>query len=207
MAAKASKPAGPPNGYASNGHVPTGHAFVVQKHAAGYLHYDFSLEMGGVLKSWEVAQGPSVDPAVKRLAVEVEDHPLSYGRFEGIIGKGQYCGGLVMIWDRGTWHAVGDAQKHFKAGRLKFRLNGNKMKGQWVLLRMKPRPKERHTCWLLIKDKDTEAAPGDPNRLLKQDRSVMTGREMDAIAAAVKTSSPPHSQKRGPQGSPRYKRI
>jgi bifunctional non-homologous end joining protein LigD len=160
----------------------TGHAFVVQKHAASHLHYDFRLEMGGVLKSWAVAKGPSVDPAVKRLAVEVEDHPLAYGRFEGVIPKGQYGGGTVMLWDRGTWHAKGDAHKDYEAGRLKFRLNGHKMKGQWALVRMKQRPTDRSPAWLLIKDRDAEAAPGHPDKLLKQDKSVKTGREMQDIA-------------------------
>lgn len=160
----------------------TGQAFVVQKHAATHLHYDFRLEMDGVLKSWAVAKGPSVDPAVKRLAIETEDHPLAYGRFEGTIPKGQYGGGTVMLWDRGTWYPTGDAHKAYESGRLKFRLNGNKMKGTWALVRMKPRPRERASQWLLIKDKDAEAAPGNPDKLLKQDKSVKTGREMDDIA-------------------------
>jgi bifunctional non-homologous end joining protein LigD len=161
----------------------TGHAFVVQKHAASHMHYDFRLEMDGVLKSWAVAKGPSVDPAVKRLAIETEDHPLAYGRFEGVIPKGQYGGGTVMLWDRGTWHPIGDAHKDYKAGRLKFRLNGTKMKGQWALVRMKPRPGDRNSNWLLIKDKDAEASPGNPDKLLKQDKSVKTGAAMEAIAA------------------------
>ncbi len=161
----------------------TGHAFVVQKHAASHLHYDFRLEMDGVLKSWAVAKGPSVDPAVKRLAVEVEDHPLAYGRFEGTIPKGQYGGGTVMLWDRGTWYSDGDVHDDYKAGRLKFRLNGAKMKGQWALVRMKPRPQDRKPNWLLIKDRDAEAVPGNPDKLLKQDKSVKTGREMEDIAA------------------------
>jgi bifunctional non-homologous end joining protein LigD len=161
----------------------TGHAFVVQKHAASHPHYDFRLEMDGVLKSWAVAKGPSVDPAVKRLAIETEDHPLAYGCFEGVIPKGQYGGGTVMLWDRGTWRAVGDPNRDYKAGRLRFRLNGNKMKGQWALVRMKPRDRERSHNWLLIKDRDTEAAPGNPDKLLKQDKSVKTGREMQDIAA------------------------
>jgi len=173
---------------------PTGHAFVVQKHAATHLHYDFRLEMNGVLKSWAVAKGPSVDPAVKRLAIEVEDHPLAYGRFEGTIPKGQYGGGTVMLWDRGTWHSDrnSDPEKDYKSGRLKFTLNGSKMKGQWALVRMKPRPQDRHPNWLLIKDRDAEAAPGRPDKLLELDKSVKSGREMADIAAgsAVWQSNP-----------------
>src|SRR5688572_17946310 len=117
-----------------------GHSFVVQKHAASHLHYDFRLEMDGVLKSWAVAKGPSLDPGVRRLAIEVEDHPLAYGGFEGTIPKGQYGGGTVMLWDRGTWHPTEDPHKGLRAGRLKFRLKGKKMKGLWALVRMKPRP-------------------------------------------------------------------
>ncbi len=164
----------------------TGHAFVVQKHAASHLHYDFRLEMDGVLKSWAVAKGPSVDPAVKRLAVEVEDHPLAYGRFEGIIPKGQYGGGTVMLWDSGTWYTEGDPHRDYEAGRLKFRLDGAEMKGLWALVRMKPRPKDRHANWLLIKDRDGEAVPGNADKLLHDGKSVKTGREMDDIAAGNK---------------------
>ena len=172
------------------------HSFVVQKHAASHLHYDFRLEIGGVLKSWAVAKGPSIDPAVKRLAIEVEDHPLAYGDFEGTIPKGQYGGGTVMVWDRGTWQPVEDAKEGLRAGRLKFRLDGEKMRGLWALVRMKPRPKDRHANWLLIKDKDKDAAPGDPDKLLKKDKSVKTNRSMDGIAngkSAVWHSKPRES--------------
>jgi len=157
-------------------------SFVVQKHEASHLHYDFRLEMDGVLKSWAVAKGPSVDPAIKRLAIEVEDHPLAYGEFEGTIPKGEYGGGTVMLWDRGTWTPVEDPHKGLKSGRMKFRLNGEKMKGLWALVRMKPRPKDRHTNWLLIKDRDAEAVDGNPDKLLKKDRSVKTERTMAQIA-------------------------
>jgi bifunctional non-homologous end joining protein LigD len=160
-----------------------GSAFVVQKHAASHLHYDFRLEMDGVLKSWAVAKGPSVDPAVKRLAVETEDHPLAYGDFEGTIPKGEYGGGTVMLWDWGTWQPVGDMRAAYKAGRLKFRLNGDKMRGLWALVRMKARARERTTNWLLIKDKDAYAQPGAPDALLAEDCSVKTGRDMSDIAA------------------------
>jgi len=161
-----------------------GNSFVVQKHAASHLHYDFRLEMDGVLKSWAVAKGPSVDPAVKRLAVQVEDHPLAYGGFEGTIPKGQYGGGTVMLWDRGTWEPTeSDPHEAYRSGRLKFRLKGEKMKGLWALVRMKPRPGDRTPNWLLIKDKDDKARPGVPDKLLEEDRSVKTRREMDEIAA------------------------
>lgn len=163
-----------------------GHAFVVQKHAASHLHYDFRLEMDGVLKSWAVAKGPSVDPAVKRLAMQTEDHPLAYGGFEGIIPKGQYGGGTVMLWDRGTWESIGDAHETYRSGRLKFRLNGDKMHGQWALVRMKPKPNERNPAWLLIKDKDEYAAPGEPDALLENDKSVKSGRDMKHIAESTK---------------------
>lgn len=163
-----------------------GHSFVVQKHAASHLHYDFRLEMDGVLRSWAIAKGPSVDPAVKRLAMQTEDHPLAYGGFEGIIPKGQYGGGTVMLWDRGTWEPIGDAHETYRAGRMKFMLNGDKMQGQWALVRMKPKPNERNPARLLIKDKDEYAMPGDPDDLLEQDTSVKTGRDMEHIAQSTK---------------------
>lgn len=168
------------------GRVKAGHSFVVQKHAASHLHYDFRLEMDGVLRSWALAKGPSVDPAVKRLAMQTEDHPLAYGGFEGLIPKGQYGGGTVMLWDRGTWESIGDENETYKAGRMKFRLHGDKMNGQWALVRMKPKPKERNPAWLLIKDKDEHARPGKPDALLKNDTSVTSGRHMSDIAASTK---------------------
>ncbi len=161
----------------------SGQSFVVQKHEASHLHYDFRLELDGVLKSWAVAKGPSVDPAVKRLAVETEDHPLTYGDFEGTIPKGQYGGGTVMVWDQGTWEPTEDPRQGFKAGRLKFALHGEKMKGLWALVRMKRRPQDRRPNWLLIKDKDPAAVPGDPDKLLRRDKSAKTARSMTAIAA------------------------
>ncbi len=163
-----------------------GHSFVVQKHAASHLHYDFRLEMDGVLRSWAVAKGPSVDPAVKRLAMQTEDHPLAYGGFEGIIPKGQYGGGTVMLWDRGSWEPIGDEREMYRAGRMKFTLNGARMRGQWVLVRMKPKPKERNPAWLLIKDKDDYAMPGEPDALLARDTSVKSGRDMAHIAESTR---------------------
>jgi bifunctional non-homologous end joining protein LigD len=160
--------------------------FVIQKHDATRLHYDLRLEMNGVFKSWAVTRGPSLDPSDKRLAVEVEDHPLDYGDFEGTIPKGEYGGGTVMVWDRGFWMPDGDKPpaKALADGDLKFLLAGTKLKGSWVLVRMKTdRMGGKRTNWLLIKHKDQYAKPGDKDALLKKDRSVASGRSMAEIAA------------------------
>ncbi|HEV7960070.1 MAG TPA: non-homologous end-joining DNA ligase, partial [Rhizomicrobium sp.] len=162
--------------------------FVVQKHAATRLHYDFRLEWKGVFLSWAVTRGPSLDPAEKRLAVEVEDHPLDYGDFEGTIPKGQYGGGTVMLWDRGFWAPEGDAAAMLKKGDLKFVLEGEKLHGSWVLVRMRndrnaKYGKSKHTNWLLIKHRDQYAKAGDGEAVLKKDHSVASGRDLDAIAA------------------------
>ena len=130
-------------------------AFVVQKHDASRLHYDFRLELDGVLKSWAVPKGPDLDPAVKRLAMQVEDHPVEYGGFEGIIPKGEYGGGTVMLWDRGTWNPMGDAKTGLQEGRLKFQLHGEKLRGGSMLVRRRAgagRTDERH--WFLFKERD-----------------------------------------------------
>src|SRR5450631_489853 len=138
-----------------------GHRFVVQKHLASRLHYDFRLEMDGVLKSWAVPKGPSLDPAEKRLAMAVEDHPVSYLKFEGIIPEGNYGAGTVMVWDIGTWEPVGDAQAMLAKGDLKFRLKGEKLQGEFVLAHMKSRrPGTKGNEWLLIKHRDDEVQPG-----------------------------------------------
>jgi bifunctional non-homologous end joining protein LigD len=134
-------------------------SFVVQKHAARRLHYDFRLELDGTLKSWAVPKGPSLDPGDKRMAVEVEDHPLSYGGFEGVIPEGHYGAGSVIVWDRGTWAPIGDARKGYREGKLKFELHGEKLHGGFTLVRMKKRDDERQTAWLLIKEHDDEARP------------------------------------------------
>lgn len=131
--------------------------FVVQKHAASHLHYDFRLEWQGVLKSWAIPKGPSLDPAVKRMAVQVEDHPVAYGDFEGMIPAGQYGAGSVLLWDRGRWKPAGDVAKGLREGRLKFRLEGGKLKGGFTLVRMKARGRERQPSWLLVKEKDEHA--------------------------------------------------
>lgn len=120
-----------------------GRAFVVQKHDATRLHYDFRLEMDGVLKSWAVTRGPSLVPGEKRLAVHVEDHPLEYGDFEGTIPKGEYGGGTVVLWDRGTWSPIGDAHKGYAKGHMEFELTGEKLTGRWHLVRMHGKPGEK----------------------------------------------------------------
>jgi bifunctional non-homologous end joining protein LigD len=156
--------------------------FVIQKHDASRLHYDLRLEFDGVFKSWAVTRGPSLDPHDKRLAVEVEDHPLDYGDFEGTIAKGQYGGGTVQLWDRGYWEAD-DPEKGYKKGDLKFTLHGEKLHGSWVLVRMRhDRNGGKRTNWLLIKHRDEFAREGKANNILEADQSVASGRTMDEIA-------------------------
>jgi bifunctional non-homologous end joining protein LigD len=159
----------------------SGNSFVVQKHAATRLHWDFRIEVDGVLKSWAVTKGPSPDPADKRLAVRTEDHPLSYGEFEGIIPKGEYGGGTVMLWDRGTWAPIeGKSASDLDEGHLHFTLDGERMKGEWLLVRMKGRPGEKRENWLLRKVQDEFAERGDT--LVEQGlTSVLTGRTMAEI--------------------------
>src|SRR3954464_10567290 len=156
--------------------------FVIQKHDATRLHYDLRLEFGGVFKSWAVTKGPSLDPHDKRLAVEVEDHPLDYGDFEGTIPEGQYGGGTVQLWDRGTWESD-DPERGFKKGDLKFTLHGDKLHGSWVLVRMRgDRYGGKRTNWLLIKHRDEFAKDGEGESILDEDRSVASGRSMAQIA-------------------------
>jgi bifunctional non-homologous end joining protein LigD len=158
--------------------------FVIQKHAATRLHYDLRLEADGVFKSWAVTRGPSLDPADKRLAVEVEDHPLDYGDFEGTIPKGEYGGGTVQLWDRGWWAPEDGADpiKALKKGELKFVLDGEKLHGSWVLVRLKDRERERRHNWLLIKHRDDAARSHDDEDVLDEAKSVASGRDMDDIA-------------------------
>ena len=157
--------------------------FVIQKHAATRLHYDLRLEFDGVFKSWAVTKGPSLDPHDKRLAVEVEDHPLDYGDFEGTIPKGQYGGGTVQLWDRGYWESD-DPEGGYKKGDLKFTLHGEKLHGSWVLVRMRhDRSGGKRTNWLLIKHRDEFAKEGKANNILETDESVASGRTMEQIAA------------------------
>ncbi|MGZ3299064.1 MAG: DNA ligase D, partial [Asticcacaulis sp.] len=166
--------------------------YVIQKHAATRLHYDFRLELHGTFRSWAVTRGPSLDPADKRLAVEVEDHPLDYGDFEGTIPKGQYGGGTVMLWDRGYWMPDGDPDEMLAKGDLKFVLEGEKLHGGWVLVRMRSdKTKSKRDNWLLIKHRDQYARDGKGEAILEKDRSVASGRAMKAIAAGTgKTPKP-----------------
>jgi DNA ligase D-like protein (predicted 3'-phosphoesterase) len=127
--------------------------FVIQKHWASRLHYDFRLELDGTMKSWAVPKGPSYDPHDKRMAVHVEDHPISYNSFEGTIPEKQYGAGKVIIWDKGTWHPLDDPMRGYRAGNLKFELHGHKMQGKWALIKIK-NPNSKQDAWLLIKEKD-----------------------------------------------------
>jgi bifunctional non-homologous end joining protein LigD len=161
-----------------------GHAFVIQKHDATRLHYDFRLELDGVMKSWAVTRGPSLVPSDKRLAVQTEDHPIAYNSFEGIIPKGQYGGGTVMIWDRGTWEPEGDPHRGIKKGHLDFSLKGEKLSGRWHLVRMRKKGREKTDPWLLIKSDDEAArTEKDKDILEEMDRSVVSGRTIPEIAA------------------------
>jgi bifunctional non-homologous end joining protein LigD len=160
-----------------------GYRYVIQKHAARRLHYDLRLELDGVMKSWAVTRGPSLDPGEKRLAVQVEDHPVEYNSFEGTIPEGEYGGGTVMIWDRGTWSPEGDAHKALAKGHLIFDLDGERLHGRWHLVRMRERQGDRHDNWLLIKGKDGDArGPHDRDILEEQSRSVASGRSIEEIA-------------------------
>jgi bifunctional non-homologous end joining protein LigD len=160
-----------------------GDSFVIQKHAARRLHYDFRLEMDGVLKSWAVTRGPSLVPGEKRLAVHVEDHPLEYGNFEGTIPKGEYGGGTVILWDRGQWQPIGDPRKGYAKGHLDFQLFGEKLRGHWHLVRMAGKPREKRENWLLIKGDDEAARPeAAPDILEERPLSVMTGRDIKDVA-------------------------
>ena len=183
-----------PAGTLAPGH---GNSFMVQKHDASRLHWDFRLEIDGVLKSWAVTRGPSLDPGEKRLAVRTEDHPLSYATFEGTIPKGQYGGGTVMLWDRGTWSPIkGKSAKDLDKGHLHFVLDGERMKGEWLLIRLKPRGKEKSENWLLRKINDAEA--GGTDTLVETAlTSVATGRTMVEIAEGAKPKSPPAKRGRG----------
>lgn len=162
-------------------------SFVIQKHAASHLHYDFRLELDGVLLSWAIPKGPSLDPADKRLAMHVEDHPLEYGEFEGVIPERQYGAGTVMLWDHGAWKPKDDPVVGYAKGRLKFELDGEKLKGGWTLVRTRGSKyggKTGDQAWLLIKEKDEYAHTGGPSIVETAPNSVKTGRSLEKIASA-----------------------
>jgi len=164
-------------------------SFVVQKHHASRLHYDFRLELDGTLKSWAVPKGPCLDPTVKRMAVHVEDHPISYASFEGTIPPKQYGAGTVIVWDRGEWAAEGDARKALAEGKLKFELRGDKLKGHWTLIRMRGNG-EKQEPWLLIKETDGEARPlADYDIVEALPDSVLSGRDVDDMSSAAQASA------------------
>lgn len=183
-----------PRGKAAAKSKAGGNSFCIQKHDATRLHYDFRLELDGVLKSWAVTRGPSLDPADKRLAVQTEDHPLDYGDFEGTIPKGEYGGGTVMLWDRGTWEPVYDAHKGLAKGHLEFELSGEKLHGRWHLVKMPRRAREKRDNWLLIKAEDDVAKAGDDGAYLEKNaKSVKTGRTL----AQISKDAPGWSSKTG----------
>jgi len=210
-----------PSGDAGRSRSPRRHAlqFVVQKHDASHLHFDFRLELDGVMKSWAVPKGPSLDPAVKRLAMQVEDHPIEYNSFEGTIPQGEYGGGTVMIWDRGTYtsdppspNAEDALRRGYAGGELKFQLEGARLRGSWVLVRTKRGAPDKPQ-WLLIKHRDDEAQPGT-DIVADVETSATTGRTMDEIARGAsprrghraRAADPPavwHSA-RTPQGDPPF---
>jgi bifunctional non-homologous end joining protein LigD len=167
--------------------------FVVQKHSARRLHYDFRLEMGGALASWAVPKGPSLNPKDRRLAVQVEDHPVDYGNFEGTILQGQYGAGSVILWDRGSWTPDGDPIVGRRKGRLKFHLDGEKLKGGWTLVRMKSKDRDaKKNNWLLIKERDQSASKTDI--VNSQPQSVKSGRSIETknpVAAAQRSKKNP----------------
>lgn len=175
-------------------------SFVIQKHAARRLHYDFRLELDGTLKSWAVPKGPSLDPADKRMAVHVEDHPLAYGGFEGVIPAGQYGAGTVIVWDRGEWVPHGDPAKGYREGKLKFELRGHKLQGSWTLVRMRGKGQERQEPWLLIKERDEAARPAaeydvveaEPGSVVKASRP---GKPLRPAAAAKTPKAAPGTRR------------
>lgn len=192
--AKSPEPAGETPGRAApDGRPAGGLLYIIQKHAARRLHYDFRLELDGVLLSWAIPKGPSLDPHDRHLAARTEDHPFEYGSFEGTIPVGEYGGGTVMLWDRGTWEPEGDPHEMMRKGDLKFTLHGDKLRGSWVLVRMKPRPgRSDKEEWLLIKHRDEEPVDDDGSgggRILdEQPLSVASGRSLEQIAAAGEAS-------------------
>src|SRR4051794_38241136 len=176
---KTAEPAGKPAKARRAGKL----SYVIQKHAATRLHYDFRLELNGVLKSWAVPKGPAFDPNEKRLAVEVEDHPIEYATFEGSIPEGQYGAGEVIVWDRGKWQPVGDPHEGLRKGKLEFDLDGEKLHGRWVLVRINSRERSSKPNWLLIKRHDDFSQPLTKYDVTSdQPQSVKTGRSLEELS-------------------------
>lgn len=186
--------------------------YVIQKHRATQLHYDFRLEFNGVLLSWAVPKGPSLDPSVKRLAMQVEDHPLEYGDFEGVIPEGEYGGGTVMVWDNGEWQPESDdVEKALEKGDLKFSLRGKKLRGSWVLVRTHGYGSKEGKSWLLIKHRDEFASEKDVT--VEEPRSVLSRRLLAGIARdaggnveKASTGDPPGKVKSSANASRKGKR-
>ena len=169
--------------------------FVIQKHDASHLHYDFRLEIGGVLCSWAVPKGPSLDPGEKRLAVRTEDHPIEYGKFEGTIPDKEYGGGTVMLWDQGTFRPIGNPRHGLRMGDLKFELRGHRLHGSFALVRMRGQGKEKAENWLLIKHQDAAAEPGSKDAIIRDfTKSIESGRSMKDISKSEKVWRSPKSK-------------
>ncbi|MEO8991342.1 MAG: DNA polymerase ligase N-terminal domain-containing protein, partial [Nitrosospira sp.] len=175
-------------------------SFVVQKHWATRLHYDFRLELDGAMKSWAVPKGPSYDPNDKRMAIHVEDHPVSYNRFEGEIPRGQYGAGKVIIWDEGTWIPLEDPHKGYHDGKLKFELRGHKLKGHWTLVRMRRKEKEKQEAWLLIKEKDYYVRSSSEYSVVDEMPDSVAGLEPLEVQRAVGSVSTTSSKIRSKSG-------
>ena len=178
----------------------SGNRFVVHKHHATADHYDLRLQVGGVLKSWAVPKGPSLNPADKRLAVETEDHPLDYIDFEGVIPKGEYGGGPMIVWDTGVWAPMDDIEKSLKSGSFKFRLAGEKLNGGWMLARLKGKPEDKgKKNWLLFKERDL-AADEKTDILAERPESVKSGRRIEELVEEPKPAKARASQTRRASG-------
>ena len=174
-------------------------SFVIQKHAASRLHYDFRLELDGTLKSWAVPKGPSFDPKIRRMAVHVEDHPLSYATFEGVIPKGQYGAGTVIVWDRGTWEPIGDPREGYRKGKLKFDMHGEKLRGRWNLVRINARAGERQEPWLLIKENDEEARPASEYDVTEAEPDSVNKRKAKTTRKTATPDAAPAAAGRAPR--------
>jgi bifunctional non-homologous end joining protein LigD len=162
---------------------PGGRTYAIQKHAARRLHYDLRLELDGVLKSWAITRGPSLDPAEKRLAVRTEDHPVEYAKFDGRIPE-DYGAGTVLLWDQGSWEPIGDPHEGLAQGKLVFDLHGERLKGRWALIRFHGRGNDKRENWLLIKEKDDSAVNRDGEITENAKTSVVSGRAIETIAKA-----------------------